>query len=55
MIHDGWFETRDRWAGVLVRLGRGSIGQLADAHLRALKDLAETSGGGRRPGRLNQR
>ena len=43
VIHDGWFETRDRWAGVLVRLGRESIGQLADAHLRALKDLAETS------------
>jgi hypothetical protein len=43
VIHDGWFETRDRWAGVLVRLGRESIGQLADAHLRALKELAETS------------
>jgi Polyketide cyclase / dehydrase and lipid transport len=43
IIHDGWFETRDRWAGVLVRLGRESIGQLADTHLRALKELAETS------------
>ncbi|HEX5015757.1 MAG TPA: SRPBCC family protein [Candidatus Limnocylindrales bacterium] len=43
VIHDGWFETRDRWAGVLVRLGRESIGQLADAHLRALKELAETT------------
>lgn len=43
VIHDGWFETRDRWAGVLVRLGRESIGQLADSHLRALKELAETS------------
>ena len=41
--HDGWFETRDRWAGVLVRLGRESIGQLAEAHLRALKEHAETS------------
>jgi hypothetical protein len=28
---------------VLVRLGRESIGQLADAHLRALKELAEMS------------
>jgi uncharacterized protein YndB with AHSA1/START domain len=43
VIHDGWFETRDRWAGVLVRLGRESIGQLADTHLRSLKQLAETS------------
>jgi hypothetical protein len=41
VIHDGWFETRDRWAGVLVRLGRESIGQLADSHLRELKALAE--------------
>jgi polyketide cyclase/dehydrase/lipid transport protein len=43
VIHDGWFETRDRWAGVLVRLGRESIGQLADAHLRSLKELAEAA------------
>ena len=43
VVHDGWFETRDRWAGVLVRLGRESIGQLAEAHLRALKELAESS------------
>ena len=43
VVHDGWFDTRDRWAGVLVRLGRESIGQLAEAHLRALKELAESS------------
>ena len=43
VIHDGWFETSDRWAGVLVRLGRESIGQLADNHLRVLKELAETT------------
>ena len=43
VIHDGWFETYDRWAGVLVRLGRESIGQLADTHLKALKELAETT------------
>jgi hypothetical protein len=43
VIHDGWFETRDRWAGVLVRLGRESIGQLADTHLRALKELVEAA------------
>jgi hypothetical protein len=43
VIHDGWFENQDRWAGVLVRLGRESIGQLADTHLRALKELAEAT------------
>jgi Polyketide cyclase / dehydrase and lipid transport len=41
VIHDGWFETRDRWAGVLVRIGGESIGELADAHLRELKSIAE--------------
>jgi len=41
VIHDGTFETTDRLAGVLVRLGRDSIGGLAEAHLRALKEKAE--------------
>jgi hypothetical protein len=45
VIHDGTFETRDRWAGVLVRLGRESIGALAEAHLRALKERAEAASG----------
>jgi hypothetical protein len=45
VIHDGSFETRDRWTGVLVRLGRESIGTLAEGHLRALKGLAETASG----------
>jgi hypothetical protein len=43
--HDGSFETSDRWAGVLVRLGRDSIGGLAEEHLRALKTRAETQAG----------
>ena len=41
VVHDGTFETFDRWAGLLVRLGRESVGALADEHLRALKELAE--------------
>jgi hypothetical protein len=45
VIHDGTFDTSDRWAGVLVRLGRESIGGLAESHLRALKERAETEVG----------
>jgi hypothetical protein len=41
VIHNGTFQTTDRLAGVLVRLGRDSIGGLAEAHLRALKEKAE--------------
>ena len=45
VIHDGTFETTDRWAGVLVRLGRESIGGIVEAHLRALKERAEAPAG----------
>jgi Polyketide cyclase / dehydrase and lipid transport len=45
VIHDGSFQTTDRWAGVLVRLGRESIDAIAEAHLRALKERAEASAG----------
>ena len=41
VVHDGTFETHDRWAGILVRLGRESIGGIAEQHLRALKQHAE--------------
>ena len=43
--HHCSFETTDRWAGVLVRLGRESIGAIAEAHLRALKERAEQGAG----------
>ena len=43
VIHDGTFETHDRWAGVLVRLGRESMGSLAEVHLRVLKERAEAA------------
>jgi hypothetical protein len=45
VIHDGVFETTDRWAGVLVRLGRESVSGIVEAHLRALKELAEGTTG----------
>ena len=45
VIHVGTFETRDRLAGVLVRLGRESIGGLAEDHLRVLKERAELGTG----------
>jgi hypothetical protein len=41
VVHDGTFELHDRWAGILVKLGRESIGALAESHLRALKQQAE--------------
>jgi polyketide cyclase/dehydrase/lipid transport protein len=45
VVHDGTFELHDRWAGILVKLGRESIGALAEAHLRALKQHAEEGWG----------
>ncbi len=41
LVHDGSFVTTDRWAGVLVRLGRESIDAITEAHLKALKERAE--------------
>jgi hypothetical protein len=37
------FEPFDRWTGLLVRLGRGSLGSRVEAHLRALKERAEAA------------
>jgi hypothetical protein len=41
VIHSATFEPFDRWTGLLVRLGRGSLGSRVEAHLRALKERAE--------------
>lgn len=41
IVHVGAFESHDRWTGLLVRLGRHSLGGLAEAHLRTLKERAE--------------
>ena len=43
VIHAATFEPNDRWAGILVRLGRRSLGSRVEAHLRALKERAERS------------
>ncbi len=41
VIHAATLEPSDRWAGVLVRLGRHSLAARVEAHLRALKERAE--------------
>lgn len=43
VIHAATFEASDRWAGILVRLGRRSLEARVEAHLRALKERAERS------------
>lgn len=45
VVHEGSFETTDRLAGILVRLGRESIGAITEEHLRALKGRAESAAG----------
>ena len=41
VIHAATFEPFDRWTGLLVRLGRASLGTRVEGHLRALKERAE--------------
>ena len=43
VIHAATFEPFDRWTGILVRLGRSSLSSRVEAHLRALKERAETA------------
>ena len=43
VIHAASFEPNDRWAGILIRLGRRSLEARVEAHLRALKERAERS------------
>jgi hypothetical protein len=43
VIHAAVFEPIDRWAGILVRLGRHSLANRVEAHLRVLKERAERS------------
>ena len=43
VIHAATFEANDRWAGILVRLGRRSLEARVEGHLRALKERAERS------------
>lgn len=39
--HSGWLEPIDRWAAILMRLGRGSVPARVESHLRILKERAE--------------
>jgi len=43
VVHAASLETNDRWASILVRLGRRSLGSRVEAHLRALKERSERS------------
>ena len=43
VIHAATFEPFDRWTGLLVRLGRGSLGSQVESHLRVLKEQAEAN------------
>jgi hypothetical protein len=47
VVHAATFEPNDRWAGILVRLGRRSLEARVEAHLRVLKERAERSSVGR--------
>lgn len=41
VVHAASFEPNDRWADLLIRLGRASLASRVEAHLRALKEGAE--------------
>jgi carbon monoxide dehydrogenase subunit G len=43
VVHVATFESTARVAGLLLRLGRESLGERVEAHLRALKACAEES------------
>src|SRR5436190_6903125 len=41
VVHDPGLRPVDRWADWLIRLGRDSVAERVEVHLRALKELAE--------------
>jgi hypothetical protein len=41
VVHAATFEPNDRWANLLIRLGRASLASRVEGHLRALKERAE--------------
>ena len=43
VIHAASFRPLDRWTGILVRLGRESLANRVEAHLRLLKERAEAA------------
>jgi hypothetical protein len=43
VVHDAVFKPGDRISAWLIRLGRDSLSERVEAHLRALKELAEAT------------
>jgi carbon monoxide dehydrogenase subunit G len=43
VVHLATFEPHDRWAGLLVKLGRESLAGRVESHLLALKERAEAA------------
>ncbi len=41
--HSGMLEPADRWATILVRLGRATLASRVEAHLRLLKERSEAA------------
>ena len=41
VVHAATFEPHDRWAGILVRLGRESLAGRVETHLHVLKERSE--------------
>ena len=41
VVHGATFQANDRWAKILIRLGRASLASRVEGHLRALKERAE--------------
>jgi hypothetical protein len=46
VVHDATFESTDRWASWLMRLGRESLAARVEAHLRELKACSEATARG---------
>jgi carbon monoxide dehydrogenase subunit G len=45
VVHEAVLEPSGRITGWLIRLGRDSLGERVEAHLRALKEVAESTSG----------
>ena len=49
VVHSATFDPHDRWAGILMKLGRESLANRVEHHLRVLKERAEAAERRRRP------
>ena len=43
VVHSATFDPHDRWAGILMKLGRESLANRVEQHLRVLKERAEAA------------